>query len=209
VTTLLGGVSAYTVLLVLLIATVGHLASPTTLPRAVAAHGVLPGPAVVGVAVTLAEAGLVVAGALAVSTPSGDWLRLPVFAGSALLFAGYGGYSQHVRAERPGTPCGCSTAELPVTGWVVTRAYLLAGVALLAAGLAGSVPPLDRPGLPLAVTLLAAAGFATLLWHLPTAMYLPSGVSSSPVTLRPATVMDPAAEPGHHRNGRQLREGAA
>jgi hypothetical protein len=58
---------------------------------------------------------------------------------------------------------------------VVTRACLLAGVALLAAVLSGSVLTVDRPGTPLAVTLLAAAGFAALLWQLPAAMHLPAG----------------------------------
>jgi len=175
VATLLGSVAAFTVVLVLLIATVERFVSPNSLPRAVAAHRILPRPAAVAAAVTLMEAGLAAAGAVAVAMPPGGWLRPPVFGGAALLFAGYAGYSQRVRVSRPGTPCGCSGGELPVTGWVVTRACLLAGVALLAAVLSGSVLTVDRPGTPLAVTLLAAAGFAVLLWQLPAAMHLPAG----------------------------------
>lgn len=189
-TTLVGSVAAWTVLLVLLIAVAGHLASPTTLPRAVAAHGVLPRPMTVAAAVTLAEVSLVAAGAVAVSSHSAGWLRFPAFAGSAALFAAYAGYTQHVRAIRPGTPCGCSRGELPVTGWVVARAYLLAGLALLAAVLSGSVLTVDRPGDPLVVVLLAATAFGALLWHLPAAMHLPTRAP-------------------HDADTRQLREGAA
>ena len=49
---LLGSVAAYTVIFVLLIAAIGHLASPATLSRAVAAHGLFPWPVAIPAAVT-------------------------------------------------------------------------------------------------------------------------------------------------------------
>lgn len=179
-TTLLGSVAAYTVIFVLLVAAAGHVVSPATLSRAVAAHGVFRWPVAVATAVTLVEAGLAVAGALAVSGQSTGWLRPPVLLASALLFAGYGGYSQQVRLTRPDTPCGCSRDDLPVTGWVVIRAYLLTGVASLGAVLSGPVLTLDRPGAPLAVALLAAGTFSAVLWHLPAAMYIPTPAARRP-----------------------------
>jgi hypothetical protein len=168
--TLLGSVAAYTVILVLLVAAVGHLASPGALSRAVAAHGMLRWPVAIATTVTLVEAGLAVAGVLALSGAVG-WLRFPVLAGSALLFAGYAGYSQQVRRTRPGAPCGCSRHDLPVTGWVVLRGYLLAGIACLGAVTSDPVLTLDQPGPPLAVALFAAGTFTALLWHLPVAMH--------------------------------------
>lgn len=171
-TTLLGSVAAYTVIFVLLVAAVGHLASPATLTRAVTAHGVFRWPVAVAAAVTLIEIGLAVAGIVAVSVQSVGWLRYPVFGTSAVLFASYSGYSHRVRRTRPDAPCGCSRHDLPVTGWVVIRGCLLAGIACLGAVTSDSVLTLDQPGLPLAIALLAAATFGVLLWHLPAAMYL-------------------------------------
>ncbi len=171
-TTLLGSVAAYTVVFVLLIAAVGHLASPATLLRAVTTHGVFDWPVVVTAAVIVAETGLAVTGIIAVSVPSVGWLRYPVLGISAVLFASYSGYSHLVRRSRPDAPCGCSRHDLPVTGWVVIRGCLLTGIAYLGAVTSDSVLTLDRPAVPLSVVLLAAATFSVLLWHLPAAMHI-------------------------------------
>lgn len=172
-TTLLGSVAAYTVIFVLLVAAVGHLASPGALSRAVTAQGVSNSPVVLTVAVIVAETGLAVAGIVAVSVESVGWLRYLVLGTSAMLFASYSGYSQRVRRSRPDAPCGCSRHDLPATGWVVIRGYLLAGIACLGAVTSDSVLTLDQPGFSLAIALLAAATFGVLLWHLPAAMYNP------------------------------------
>lgn len=180
---LLGSVAAYTVLGVLALAAADHLASPDALSRALTAHRTLPAPRLVAVLVISVELGIVVLGGIAVSTPPAGWLRVPVLTAAAGLFAGYGGYTQHVRSRRPGSPCGCSDTDLPVTGWVVFRACLLAVLAVAGATLPGSTLPgstltADPPGgAPLVVTLLAAATFSVLLWRLPAAMQQPGNPS--------------------------------
>lgn len=190
-TTLLGSVAAYAVVFVLLVAAVGHLASPTTLTRAVTAHGVFRWPVGVATAVTLIEIGLAVAGIVAMSVQSAGWLRLLVLGAGAVLFGSYSGYSQRVRRTRPDAPCGCSRHDLPVTGWVVIRGYLLAGTACLGAVTSDSVLTLDQSGLSLGVVLLAAATFGVLLWHLPAAMYI-----------RPTAAPHPAGHPHHAHTGK-------
>jgi len=200
VTTLLGSVAAYTVILVLLVAAAGHIASPATLSRAVATHGVFGWPVAVTAAVIGAETGLAVTGVLALSGPVG-WLRFAVLATSAVLFASYSGYTQRVRRIRPDAPCGCSRHDLPVTGWVVIRGYLLAGTAYLGAVTSDSVLTLDQPGPPLAIVLLAAATFTALLWHLPVAMHNPA--LHTPAMHNPAMPVGSttAGHPHHTRTG--------
>ncbi len=172
-TTLLGSVAAYTVIVVLLTAAVGHLASPGRLFRAVVAQGEISSPVLATVAVIVTETGLAVTGIIAVSVESAGSLRHLVLITSAMLFANYSGYIWRVRRARPDAPCGCSRHDLPITGWVVIRSAVLAGIAFLGAVLSDPVLTLNQPGLSLAVVLLAAATFSVLLWHLPAAMHIP------------------------------------
>lgn len=170
---LVGSVAAYTVLLTLLIACVEHVRVPTALPRALAAHRVLPATPVVAVAVTAGEGLLAVTGAVALIR-DGGWLLSAVLAGGAVLLGLFGTYALYVVATRRGGACGCSRVEVPMTGLVVTRAYILAGLALLGLALSGSVVTLRPGGFEPAVVLLAAAAFATLIWHLPAALIDPT-----------------------------------
>lgn len=166
--TLVAGVAAYTVSMVLVVAVAERLLAPRALPAALTAHRVLPPRAAhpVAVAVTAAEAVL----AVAVATRAHPL----ALTGAALLFAGYGGYGSYVAGTGRGGPCGCGGVAVPMDGWVVGRAFTLAGLAALAAVTAGSVPPLTPFGPPLLVVLLAAATLGTLLWHLPGAMRDPA-----------------------------------
>jgi len=163
--TVVAGICAYTVLLVLVLAVVERVRAPRELPAALVAHRVLPRWAVgpVAAAVTVVEVGLVAA--LAIGPHPLALL------GAALLFAAYGGYSARVA----GGPCGCGGVEVPMDGWVTGRALVLAGSAAFAAVAADPVPPLSRLGSPpLLVIPLAAATFGLLLWHLPAAMRDPA-----------------------------------
>lgn len=175
-TALLAGVAAYTVLFTLLVACAEHLSRPTALAAAVAAHRVLPAPVPVAAAVIAAE-GLLAGTGLVASLDGGGPLTA-VLAASAALFVLYAGYGRRVLATGRTGPCGCSRIELPMTGWVVARAAILAGLALLGALLSGSVPPLGRADATHAVVPLAAATFTTLLWHLPAAMHVPAAGST-------------------------------
>jgi len=169
---LVAGVAAYTVLATLLIACAAHLSRPTALPRALAAHRVLPAAPVVATVVTASEGLLGGAGAAALVQRDGTLLAAAL-AGSVLLLALFGGYGWYVRAIGRSGPCGCSRAPLPMTGWVVARAFALAGLALTGLVLSDAVVPLTRTGTVLVVVLLAAATFTCLLWQLPAAMHDP------------------------------------
>ncbi|MEH1099528.1 MauE/DoxX family redox-associated membrane protein [Micromonospora sp. CPCC 205561] len=175
--------ATYTVLFTLLVAAAEHLSRPAALVGALAAHRMLPAPAAVAALVIAVEALLAVGGIVALLQDGGARLLTAVLLGSAALLGLYAGYGLRlISAGRPGS-CGCSRMELPMTGWVVGRAAVLAGLALAALVLPD---PAGTPGrAELAVVLLAAATFTALLWHLPAAMYQPV----------PAT----AGPPPHHR----------
>ncbi|MDO3703065.1 hypothetical protein Q3W71_15450 [Micromonospora sp. C28SCA-DRY-2] len=173
-TALVAGVGAYTVLLTLLVAGGEHLTRPAVLSAALAAQRVVPAPSAVAAAVIAAEGLLGVAGVVALLRDDGGRLLGPVLAGSAALLATYAGYGWYLRSTGRSVPCGCSRVELPMTGWVVARAAVLAGLALTGSLLSGAVAPLARPGTELLVVLLAAATFTALLAHLPAAMHDPT-----------------------------------
>jgi hypothetical protein len=173
VSVLAAGVAAYTVLATLLVACAAHLSRPSALARALAAHRVLPAPALTAAEVTAAEGLLGGAGCVALVTSGRETLLAAALAGAAVLLALFAGYGWYVLATGRTGPCGCSRAELPMTGWVVARAFALAALALLGFLLAGSVPPLHRLDAELTVVLLAAATFSCLLWQLPAAMAQP------------------------------------
>ncbi|MEH0971489.1 MauE/DoxX family redox-associated membrane protein [Micromonospora sp. CPCC 205546] len=171
---LLASVAAYTVVLTLLVSTAEHLSRPAALARALAAHRVLPAPVALAAVAIAGEGLLAGAGIVALLHPAGEGLLVAVLVGSAALLALYAGYGLHVRATGRAGSCGCSRVELPMTGWVVARASVLAGLALVALLLSGSTIAADRADASLAVVLLASATFTALLWHLPAAMYEPA-----------------------------------
>ncbi|MEO3776583.1 MauE/DoxX family redox-associated membrane protein [Micromonospora sp. B11E3] len=181
---LVAGVATYTVLFTLLVAVAEHLSRPAALARALAAHRVLPAPVPVAAAVIAAE-GLLAGVGLVAALGDGGAVLVAVLVGSFALFGLYAGYGRHVTSTGRTGSCGCSRIELPMTGWVVARAVVLAGLALLAVILSGSVVPLlDRADATHAVVLLAAATFTALLWHLPAAMYVPPGAAEPAVAGR-------------------------
>jgi len=190
---LVSSVAAYTVLFVLLVACATHLSRPGSLRRAVAVHGLLPASPVAAV-VTTGEGVLGGAG-LAALIVGGERVLTASMAGSVVLFVLFGCYGWYVRSTGRGGPCGCSRGELPMTGWVVVRAFALAGLALVGLLLAGSVLPADRPGAALTIVLLAAATFASLLWQLPAAMYDPAHDPT------PAGFVPGRTEPGRTEGG--------
>jgi hypothetical protein len=173
---LVASVAAGTVLACLLIACAAHLSRPSALPRALAAHRVVPVPTVVAALVTASEGLLAGVGAAGLVRGDGQGLLTAALAGSVVLLALFGGYAWYVTATRRGGPCGCSRAPLPMSGWVAGRAFALAGlalVALVALAQADSVAPPRLPGADLAIVVLAVATFTCLLWQLPAAMHNP------------------------------------
>ncbi|MEU6078469.1 MauE/DoxX family redox-associated membrane protein [Micromonospora sp. NPDC047074] len=175
---LLGSVAAYTVLLTLLVATAEHLSRPATLTEALAAHRVLPAPGAVAALVIASEGLLAGTGVVALFRDNGA-LLVAVLVGGAVLLGLYAGYGLHLMSTGRTGSCGCSRIELPMTGWVVARAAILAGLALVALVLSGSVIPPDRADSSLTVVLLAAVTFTALLWHLPAAMYDPTATTAT------------------------------
>ena len=164
---MIGTAGGYAVAATLLASGAGHLRAPAALPAALRAHGLLPAPVVVAAAVTAAELGL--GGAAAVGLLGGPGPRVAL-AGFAALLALLAAYAAWVVRRRRGGPCGCSRADLPMTGWVGARAAALAALALAGAATAGPVPPAAE----LPVVLLAAAALACLLWQLPAALHDPA-----------------------------------
>ncbi|HEX2771930.1 MAG TPA: MauE/DoxX family redox-associated membrane protein, partial [Micromonosporaceae bacterium] len=174
VSALAASVSAYTVLLTLLVACGEHLSKPAALSTALAAHRVVPAPSTVAAVVIATEGLLGAAGVVALLRDDGGRLLGVVLAGSVALLAMYAGYGLYVRSTGRAVPCGCSRVDLPMTGWVVARASTLAGMALVGSLLSGSVMPVRQAGTSFAIVLLAAATFTALLTHLPAAMYDPT-----------------------------------
>jgi hypothetical protein len=176
VTTFLAAVAAGTVLLTLLAGCAAHLSRPTALQDALRAHRVLPARAVptTAVAVTCAEGLLGAGGALALATGARTGLAVVLCAATG-LFVCYAAYARHVVATGRGGPCGCSRAELPMTGWITGRAAALAAGAAGAALLTGPAgTPAASSGTEAATAALAAVTFALLLWTLPAAMHDPA-----------------------------------
>lgn len=175
------GVATYVVVMTLATAAIGHARRPDDLHAALRMHGVLPPAAAnaIGRAVTVTEVVLGVALIAGVAGRGG--LLVAALAGSAALFAGYGGYGWFVVATGRSGPCGCGGADTPMSGWVAGRALALAALAVgaLAGHLLGgpaTVTPLGEFGPRLAVVLLAAGTFSALLWSLPAAMREPEAV---------------------------------
>ncbi|BDH68368.1 MauE/DoxX family redox-associated membrane protein [Streptomyces sp. PLM4] len=179
---LLGSAATAVVLLVLLAGCAAHLTRPAAFPGALRAHAVLPGRAVgpAAAVVTVAECLLVAAGTAALLGRHRSGLTA-VLAAAAALFACYALYTRHALATGRGGPCGCSRAEVPLSGWVTGRAWTFAALALL--GLLVSAGPGTPPegAAETAVVALVALTFATLLWMLPAAMTQPgAGTRSLP-----------------------------
>jgi hypothetical protein len=172
-TEMLAGVCAGTVALVLLTAFAGHLRASRTLPAALAAHRVVPGPLrwPVAVSAMALEGALGAATGYAAATGRTAVLTLAA-GGAAILLAVYAGYGLYVLRTRPSVPCGCATGpggDAPMSGWVAGRAAVLALAALAAA--AGAAPVTASQGAHIAIIVLASVVFAVLLWQLPQAMF--------------------------------------
>jgi hypothetical protein len=178
---LLAGVDAITVSLVLVAAFAAHLGRPGALPRALRAHRTLPGRLVRPVAfgVAAAEGVLGVAAGIALLFGAAAPLRTAMGA-AAGLFSIYAMYGWHVlRAwarSRAAVSCGCAGAgHTPMSGWVVARASTLAAAGAGAwAGAGEAVAGLSSAGALPAITVIAGACFAILLWLLPSALYDPA-----------------------------------
>ena len=171
---LLASVAAYTVLLTLLVACGEHLSKPAGLATALAAHRVIPASSIVAALVIATEGLLGAVGVVALLRDGGSRLLTVVLAGSVALFGAYAAYGQYVRSAGRAVPCGCSRAEVPMTGWVVARASALAGTALVGSLRSDAVVPVGRAGTELTIVVLAAATFTALLTHLPVAMHDPT-----------------------------------
>jgi hypothetical protein len=171
-TEMLTGVCGGTVALVLLLAFAGHLRAPRTLPAALAAQGVVPGPLRWPVAVAVIALEGTLGAATGYAIPAGRPHTLALAAGgAAVLFAVYAGYGLYVLRTRPSVPCGCATGpggDTPMSGWVAGRAAALALASLVAA--TGAAP---AHGAPTAIAVLASVVFAVLLSLLPQAMFDP------------------------------------
>jgi hypothetical protein len=179
----MASVAAYTVLFTMMLACAEHLAEPSVLSRALAAHKVIPATATVAGLVIASEGLLGVAGIVALLSDGGR-LLVAALAGCCALLALYAGYGLFLRSTGRSGACGCSRLELPMTGWVVARAAILAGMALLAVAGAGAILPLTGPGVTVAIVLPAAATFTLLLWHLPAAMHQQIPVHSGHIVSR-------------------------
>ncbi|UED87821.1 MauE/DoxX family redox-associated membrane protein [Streptomyces profundus] len=178
--TLIGAVATGVILLVLVAGCAAHLSRPTALPDALRAHRMLPARAVplAARAVTLAE-GLLGLGLAAALLGRHRLGLATALAASGALFVCYALYARHILATGRGGPCGCSRAEVPMSDWIVGRAWTFALLALGAAPLvAGPARPPDGAA-ETATAALAALTLAALLWVLPTAMAGPAAPSAS------------------------------
>ncbi|GGO45090.1 hypothetical protein GCM10012287_12150 [Streptomyces daqingensis] len=182
-TTFLAPVAAGIVLFSLLTGCASHVAGPRTLRDALRKHRVLPRRAVpvMSAAVPAAEGLLGAAGLAAVAAGSRTGL-VAVMAASAVLFGSYAGYLRYVLATGRGGPCGCSRADIPVSGWAAGRALVYALLAAGGAVLAGSAVPLPSGPAELTTVALAAVTFTGLLWILPLALHNPAEGDTSPWT---------------------------
>lgn len=175
-------VAAITVSLALLAAVAEHLWRPGVLPDALRAHRAIPALLVrpVAAGIVFGEAWLGAATVAAALAGDAAVLRL-AGAGCTALFTVYLLYGWLVRRIRPGTPCGCSAASTPMSGWVLVRSGGLAGMGAVAA--AGAEYAGSLTGMRLVVTVLAGATFAVLLRELPIALFdpaaRPAGVSQT------------------------------
>lgn len=179
---MLTGTAATLIFLTLLLSCASHLRRPARLPYALRRHETVPRPVAspLALAVVVAEGVLGGTGGLATVSAAPLPLRLAA-AGAAVLFTGYGLYGWHVLRrgrDRPPVPCGCAGSRTPLSGVIVTRAAALAGAAVLVA--AGAEYAASPRGPGFAVTLLAGAAFAALLWQLPAALFDPSATVHRP-----------------------------
>jgi Methylamine utilisation protein MauE len=169
---MLTGVCGGTVALVLLLAFAGHLRAPRTLPAALAAQRVVPGPLRWPVAIVVIALEGTLGAATGYAVPAGRPHTVALAAGgAAVLFAVYAGYGLYVLRTRPSVPCGCATGpggDTPMSGWVAGRAAVLALASLAAA--TGTTP---AHGTHTAIAVLASVVFAVLLSLLPQAMFDP------------------------------------
>jgi hypothetical protein len=182
---MLAGVAGLIALGTLLATGLAHLRRPAALRSAVADHRLLPAPDAVAAVVTAAELACAAAGLVGVARADAAPLRAGL-AAAALLCAAYAAYSWHVTRSGVAGPCGCAGPAVPMSGWVTTRAVILAGLAaagLAGSGLAAGPAAAGRPGWTggqTAVALLAAATLGLALWQLPAALNDPVARATRP-----------------------------
>lgn len=174
----LTSVAANAVFLVLLIAFAEHLRSPGAMARALTAQAALPGALVrpAAVASTAAEGALTMLLGFLLFT-EGPPAALPAaLAAACALLALYAAYSVHLLRTSGGrtVPCGCSSTDTPISGWVIFRASALSAVALLAAVRADTIVGPAESATRFAEAALPGAVLAVLLWVLPEAMLDPA-----------------------------------
>jgi hypothetical protein len=175
----LAGLGLVTTVAVLMLALAAHLRHPEALRNALRAHRLVPSwwTAPTATAVILAEAG-VIAGVLygALAGNATSTLRAALL-GASLVFGSYAVYTATVLRVSGGraVPCGCSDRDIPLTGWVVCRAAVLAALALVSTVGAHRIPAAGEAGTQLALVLLAGTTLAVLLWQLPAALVEPGG----------------------------------
>ncbi|WP_067226362.1 MauE/DoxX family redox-associated membrane protein [Streptomyces sp. NBRC 109706] len=190
--TLLGAVASGVLLLVLFAGCAAHLSRPAALPDALRAHRVLPARAVplAARAATLAE-GLLGVGLAAALIGRHRLGLATALAASGALFVCYALYARHTLATGRGGPCGCSRAEVPMSNWIVGRAWTFAVLAFGGAALvAGRASPPDGAA-ETTTSALAALTFAALLWVLPSAMARPTAPAAPPKRSAPPKLREP------------------
>lgn len=178
-TTLIVGTGSVTVGLVLSLAFFGHLRNPNALNRAFAAQALLPRVLIKPVAIGVATLEGVLGGAIVFAGATEQTNILQLAQGTAgLTLAGYAIYSWRVVLSGSKVPCGCSSADIPMSIWVTVRATALAALAALAA-LLPIAQELDAPSSSeYAVMVFSGATLALLLWLLPVALDPLEGTSS-------------------------------
>lgn len=193
-TSLIAATATGVVLLALLAGGAAHLSRPAVLPDALTAHRLLPRRAVAPAAraATAAESLLAVAGVAALLAGHRAALAV-VLAAAAAMFACYALYTGYALTSGSGGPCGCSRSDVPLSSWVVGRAWSLAGLAAVGATLvAAAGGPPEGPA-EWTTAVLAAVTLAALLRVLPAAMSRPA----PPARTYAHTGTVPAVEGGH------------
>jgi hypothetical protein len=189
----------------LIVAGVGHLWHPHTMPAALRAQRLLPARLSGPVAAVTVAAELLIGGSVAALALAAPSAAVAPLAAQSALYAAFAAFLWVVRRRRPGAPCGCFRPAEPVTWLVVARAAVLAGAT------AGAlVPGAGLAALPASLRLpCLAGGFVVAMagWLLP-ALVGPSalgrpGRAPSPVTRpSPPRPADPDGRPAARWAGR-------
>ena len=162
-----------TPLVLLVAAGIGHAAHRDHLARALALQKVLPQSTTrsVAIAVTVFEIAVGAIGLVAWTQAEIGLLQVSLVIATG-LYASYAGYSLLQLKTAPSAPCGCSASDVPTNIWIVGRAVLLGGFALLTLlSLPPVLPPFTVAAASLATISIGALG--ATIWILPLAMSVP------------------------------------